>query len=141
MKTIILFRSMTGHSKKIAKAIGTEIGIEPQNIKEKPQFAGIDLAFIIGGIYSGKSLPDMAEYCKSLNSNAVKKVVLITSSASDKCGQDKIRTILKENKIQVLDEEYRCRGNFLFIKLGHPNKKEIEGAVEFAKRITSTIEL
>ena len=135
MTVAVLYRSMTGHSKKIAKAVGTEFGIEPQNIKKKPQLKNIDLAFIIGGIYSGKSLPDMIEYAKTLTPAAVKTAALITSSARNKHGQDEVRNILESNGVKVAADEYRCRGNFLFIKMGHPNKKEIAAAVEFAKKI------
>jgi len=135
MKTAILYRSMTGHSKKIARAIGVELGLQPQNIKTVScdKLDGVDLAFIIGGIYSGKSLPEMIEYVKTLTPAMVKEVVLITSSLQDKHGQDEVRAILEANKIKVRAEEYRCRGNFLFLKMGHPNKNEITAAVKFAK--------
>lgn len=133
MKTALIFRSMTGHSKKIAKAISSETGIEAQDIKSKPELNNVDLLFIAGGIYSGKSLPEAVEYIKKLTPAQVKKAVLITSSTSDKKGQDELRQILTSNGIEVASEEYRCRGNFLFIKLGHPDKKEIAGAVEFVK--------
>ena len=91
------------------------------------------MAFIIGGIYSGKSLPDMVEYVGSLTPSMVKEVVLITSSLQDKHGQTQVRAILESNKVKVRAEEYRCRGNFLFLKMGRPNKKEIAEAVKFAK--------
>lgn len=133
MKTAVLYRSMTGHSKKIAKAIAAGLGVSAQNIKLKPELNNVDLVFIVGGIYSGKSLPETTGYLKTLNSGNIKKAVLVTSSVSDKCGQDELRRILVSNNIEVALEEYRCRGNFLFIKLGHPNKKEIEEAVAFAK--------
>ncbi len=134
MNIAVLYRSMTGHSKKFAKAIGAELGVAPQNIKEKPQLEAVDLAFVIGGVYSGTSLPEMLAFVKTLQPSAVKEAALITSSVSDKTGQDEVRKILESNGIPVIDE-YRCRGNFLFLKLGHPNKQEIIGAVEFAKRI------
>ena len=123
---------MTGHSKKIANAIGAALGAPAQNIKKKPQLDGIDLAFIVGGIYGSKSLTGMLEFVKTLNTSMVKQVALITSSATDKSGQDEVRAMLTANQIKVVDE-YRCLGNFLFIKMGHPNKKEIAEAVEFAK--------
>jgi len=133
MKTAILYRSMTGHSKKIARAIAKAIETEPLNVKKKPPLPeNIDLVFIIGGIYSGKSLPEMTNYVKALKPENVAKAVLITSSMMDKTGQDEVRQILTDNGIEVLDE-YRCCGNFLFLKMGHPNKKEINGAVEFAR--------
>ena len=59
---------------------------------------------------------------------------------SDKVGQDEVRKILGAVGIEVLDE-YRCRGNFLFLKMGHPNRQEKEGAVRFAKELVARIEL
>ena len=59
MNTAVLFRSMTGHSKKIANAVAAELGVEALNIKNKPVLQNIDLLFIAGGIYSGKSLPEL----------------------------------------------------------------------------------
>lgn len=133
MNIAIIFRSMTGHSKKIARAIAAELNLVAQNIKAKPDLSDIDLLFIVGGIYSGKSLPDTIEYLKTLTSNNIKKAVLLTSSTSDKSGQEEVRQILSANNIEVSPKEYRCRGNFLFMKLGHPNKSEIAKAVSFAK--------
>lgn len=135
MKAAIAYCSMTGHSKKIAKTIATALSIEAQNIKRKPAIAYADLLFLIGGVYSGKSHPKQLEFVRSLEPANAKKVVLVTSSALDKAGQDEVRQILVSNGIQVDKEEYRCRGNFLFIKMGHPNKAEIQGAVDFAKRM------
>lgn len=133
MKTAILYRSMTGHSKKIAKAIGEALSVMPLDIKQKPILKDVDLAFVVGGIYSDKSLPDMIDFITTLS--GVKEVALITSSMTDKVGQDELRVLLEKNNISVLKEEYRCLGNFLFMKMGHPNKSEIAGAVDFAKKI------
>ena len=137
MKTAVIYRSMTGHSKKIARAIGAELGVEAQKVKKKkPQLAGVDLAFLVGGIYSGKSLPQMLDFANTLTPAMVARVALVTSSAMDKVGQDQVRAILTANQIPVIDE-YRCRGNFLLYKMGHPNKKEIAGAVAFARGLVN----
>ena len=134
MKTAVIYRSMTGHSKKIARAVAAAIGAEAVNIKDNPALSGIDLLFVVGGIYSEESLPETIGLIKTLNGAKVKKAALITSSMSDKAGQDEARKILESNGIEVLDE-YRCRGNFLFVKLGHPNAREIDGAVRFAEKL------
>jgi len=140
MKTAVIYRSMTGHSKKIANAVAAALSTEALNIKDKPVLTGVDLLFIVGGIYSGASLPETIEAVKALDSTQVKKAALITSSMSDKVGQDEVRKLLEASGIEVLDE-YRCRGNFLFLKMGHPNKQEKEDAVRFAKELTTGIGL
>ena len=139
MKTAVIFRSFTGHSKKIARAVAAALAVEAQNIKSNPELKGVDLLFVVGGIYSGTSLEGMLEYVKSLMPENVKRAALITSSMSDKKGQDEVRSILEANGIEVETEEYRCRGNFLFLKIGRPNKKEIAGAAEFAKRLAENL--
>ncbi|MCL2751676.1 MAG: GNAT family N-acetyltransferase [Firmicutes bacterium] len=133
MNITVLYRSITGHSKKIARAVAAELGVEARDVKAKPGIRGADLAFIVGGLYSGRSLPEMTAYLQTLTPDNVKKAVLITSSVSDKTGQDEARRILTANGVEVASAEYRCGGNFLFIKMGHPNKREIAEAVAFAK--------
>ena len=132
MKIAVAYRSMSGHSKKIAKAIAKEFGVLPIDVKTKPTIESIDLMFIVGGVYSSESLPELKQFAGDLNSKNVKKVVLITSSATRKVGQNNVRSILTANGVNVSIEEYHCLGNFLFFKMGHPNKEEINGAVQFA---------
>lgn len=134
MNTAIIYRSMTGHSKKIAQAVAEGLNLTAYDVKTKPQLDKIDLLFIVGGVYSGKSLPEMTEYVKTLTAEKIGKAVLITSSATDKNGQDEVREILIASGIKVEADEYRCRGNFLFVKMGHPSKSEIDNALLFAKR-------
>ncbi len=135
MNIAVIYRSMTGHSKKLARAAAEALGTEALDIKRKPVLKDVDLLFVAGGVYGGKSLNGMTDYIKTLDASGVKRAALITSSASDKHGQDDVRAILTGNGVEVEAEEYRCYGNFLFVKLGRPNKTEIAGAAEFVKKI------
>lgn len=135
MKTGVLFYSMTGHSKKIALAISKALQVDVFNAIEKPTLNDFDLLFIVGGIYGGKSHDNLINFLKALNNKNVKKVVLITSSCGGKGTQNDVRSLLKANNIEVIEEEYVCLGSFLFFKMGHPNKQEIANAVEFARNI------
>jgi len=134
MKTAVIYATLTGHSKKIAKAIAKEFDTEPINIKTAYVLKDIDLLFVVGGIYKGKSLNKMIAYIHSLDENAVKKAVMITSCATKETKQILLRELLTNNNVEVLEDEYICRGSFLFLGLGHPNQKEIAGAVDFAKK-------
>lgn len=135
MKVSIIYFSKTGHSKKIAKAIGELFSIKPINIKsgEKPEKT--DVMFVIGGIYGGQSMPELLNYISGLNSQNAAQAVLITSSATQKTKPEKIRDILTSNGIFVLEKEFMCRGSFLFMGFGHPNKSDIQEAVTFAAEI------
>ena len=134
MKQAVVYASMTGHSKKIANAIGKELGVEPQNVKVNPTLGKVEVLFIVGGIYGNESMPEMINFANQLGKEQVKKVVLITSRTGKTATQASLRKVLEGKGILVEVEEYLCRGSFLFIGLGHPNRKEIEDAVKFAKK-------
>lgn len=134
-ETGVIYATMTKHSKKLAEAIGKALQAEVLNVKEKPVLGKTELLFIVGGIYGGQSMPEMLEYVKTLDSETVKSAALISSSVSNKTGQDGVRSILEDKGIKVVGE-YRCLGGFLVVKLGHPNKSEVSGAVDFAKKLS-----
>lgn len=134
MKTDIVYASMTGHSKKIALAVAKKIGVTARNIKENPKIADCELLFIVSGIYGGDCSPELLKFIQSLSSEQIKKVALITSSTKV-VPQKTIRDALISKGIEVLKEEYLCKGGFLFMAFSHPNKDEINGAVKFAEKL------
>ena len=133
MNTAIVYSSKTGHSKKIAEAIAQELKVPAQDIRTGPVLQDIDILFIASGIYAGKSSSALMEYVNQISSEQVKKVFLITSSASGKTPQSMVRNELSKKGIPVDPDEYVCQGNFLFVSSGHPTSEEIAAAVAFAK--------
>ncbi len=134
MKAQILYVSMSGHSKKIAEAIANNMGILAYNLKNMPQISLCDILFIVSGIYGGEVKPELLHFVKNLSKTQVKKVALITSSTRG-IAQGSLRKAVMEAGIEVVKEEYFCKGSFLFFQLSHPNHSEIDGAVTFAKSI------
>lgn len=132
----VIYATKTQHSRKLAEAIGKELGVEAKNIAEHPQPKASGLLFIVGGIYAGSSNPDLLSYAEKLDASIARKVVLVTSSASNvHRSQRELRTLLEKKGINVVDE-ITCTGGFLFIKFRHPNKKDIQAIVEAAKDIS-----
>jgi len=127
----IVYATKTQHSKKIAEAMSTALNTKAENINTNPVIINSTLLFIVGGIYGGKSLTELVTFVNGINGQLVKKVVLITSCVSEKQGQATIRQILETKGITVCDELI-CPGNFLFIKLGHPNKEDLKIIINFA---------
>jgi len=133
MNTALIFATKTGHSRKLAEAIGKELAIVPQNFKQVSTIQSVDLLFLVGGIYAGKSLPEFLEFVQSLQPEVVKKVVLVTSSMGKQTKQEVIRQLLLAKRIDVAKEEYTCQGNFLFFGMGHPDASELMAAAAFAR--------
>ena len=135
-KVAVIYATKTKHSKKLAEAIGSVLKVETKNIAENPTLQGIDLLFIVGGIYGGASLPELLEYMRGIEAPALKRAVLITSCASGKQRQDAVRRLLEEKKIEVIDE-FVCKGAILFVSITHPNAKDLEAATDFALEIVN----
>lgn len=133
-KIRIIYATKTGHSKKIAEAMGKALYVKAENVSTRPVLEDVDLLFIVGGIYGGESLPLLLNFVKALDRGKVKRAVLVTSCATKKHRQDSVRKLLQQKGIEVLDEII-CPGSFLFLRFGHPNKRDIEEAVNFALRI------
>ncbi len=133
MKTQVIYFTKTGHSRKIAKRIGKELELEALDVKESPKLKNVDLLFVVGGIYGGKSDPKLLNYLDTLEGGSVKKAVLMTSCTSMKNQQDEVRKRLEGKGIEVSNDEFICKGSFLIFGWGHPNKEDLENAVKFAK--------
>ncbi len=134
-KLSVVYATKTGHSKKLAESIGKALNLKAENISDHPVLEEADILFITGGIYGGQSLPELLEFVKKIEAEEIKKVALITSCASKKQGQDGVRELLQEKNIKVVDE-ILCQGSFLLMKMGHPNKEDIQEAVDFAVRLS-----
>lgn len=134
----VIYATMTKHSKKLAEAIGQAVGAKAENIAANPKPYPADLLFIVGGIYAGKSSPELVKFVETIEASQVKQVVLVTSSASvSKRSQADIRKILNDKGIKVVDE-LTCPGGFLFVRFGHPNAADVQAVTAQAKRIAGT---
>lgn len=132
----VVYATKTQHSRKLAEAIGQELGVEAKNIAEHPQLEETGLLFLVGGIYAGKSNPELLTYAERLSPSLVKKVVLVTSSVSvSSRSQKDLRQLLEKKGIDIADE-ITCTGAFLFLKLGHPNTADIHTIAEAAKELS-----
>lgn len=134
MKGAVIYSSMTGHSKKIAKAIEVKTNLKAYNVKDKPELKGYDMIFIVSGIYASKARPELIEYTNLLTEYNTKKITLITSSTSG-MKQNDIRAVFEKKGIPVNEKEYICKGGFLFKDMGRPNPDDISGVIDFVKSI------
>jgi flavodoxin len=133
----LIYATKTGHSRSIALRLGEALGIQPLDIKNNPKLEEVDLLFIVGGIYGGKSSPELAAYLSNITSTQVKKAVLLTSSGGKTQKQSDVREILRANGVEVADEEFTCQGSILFVGIRHPNSTDLENAVAFVRQWTS----
>jgi len=135
----VVYATVTQHSRKLAEAIGKELGVETKNIAECLHIKETSLLFLVGGIYAGKSNPALLSYAERLDTSIAKKVVIVTSSVSTSHrNQKELRALLEKKGIDVVDE-ITCTGGLLFIKFSHPNKTDIQTIAEMAKGILEKV--
>lgn len=133
----VVYATKTKHSKKLAEAIGKALNVTAVDVKTSPVPRAAELLFLVGGIYAGKSSPELIRYVEGLYVNQVKKVVLVTSSASVASRkQPEVYSLLTEKGVEVL-EEISCPGSFLWLSFGHPNTADLEEASARAKKIAA----
>ncbi|MDF2543709.1 MAG: uncharacterized protein K0S47_3427 [Herbinix sp.] len=137
MNTALIYYSKTGHTKMIAKAMGEEIGIEAQNILEKPVINNVDILLIGSGIYAGKVAEELITFIQELDPEKVKRAVIFTTAMTETIQTATLKSALFAKGIPVEGEEFICKGKFLFFSKHHPNELDIKKAKEFVKKYTN----
>ena len=69
---------------------------------------------------------------KSLPPDRVGRVILLTSSTR-KAAQGSLRATLETAGHTVDPEEFLCKGGFLFLAIGHPNRADLDEAARFVR--------
>lgn len=126
MKTAILYATVTGSSKKIAKAIGDKIKVTPRNVKDNPEPGVVDTLIIVSGVYMGKSKKELVDYVGALHMNQVKRAIVVTTSGAgqNRTSPAEVVQVLKRKGIPVLGE-FNVRGKAFIIPTGHPSLKDL----------------
>ncbi len=138
MKSAVAFYSVTGHSKKIANAVGEALQIPVYDLKKNPDIVDCDQLYLVSGIYASAADPKMLALLKQMDGKKVRKAALLTSSAAGVTRQRQTREMLQALGIQVFVEEYTCLGTFLIFRRGHPNQQEVADAVAFARKVAES---
>jgi len=133
MNNAVIYYTKLGHSKKIAQAIAEELDVRAQDIRNSPQLDDIDRLYIVSGIYGGLSAPELLDYLKTVDPNQIKKAFLLTSSGGKTTPATNVRALLMERGIPVAEEEFTCQGAIFLFGMGHPNKADIQNAIQFVQ--------
>lgn len=133
-KLRIVYATKTKHSRMLAEAIGRALHVQPENAADKPALRDTDTLFLVGGVYGGYSLPEMMAYVNGLHAGSVRRVVLVTTSASGTMRQLAVRRALAARGIPVA-REIILYGSLFLLRLGHPNRMDTGYAVDFAREL------
>jgi flavodoxin len=151
MRTIILYSSKSGNTKKIADSMASQIGCDAIRITSDSaasivDLEGYDLVLIGTGLFAGTPNEDIVRYLSKLNLKTTKLFALFITwggaGRSDKLALTRLRRLLESKGQKVLEDHFACYGGWkgILMKRGHPKPEEIKAAGEWAKKLVDGLE-
>jgi len=132
-----------GNTKKLLDAIKELGDVDLINVAEckEEDLSAYDVIGFASGTYAGKFSKEVMEFARN-NLPGKKKVFLINTYGLKGAHMQEIERIIADKSCQLLGT-YGCRGFVTVgpfkwiggIAKGHPNERDINGAVEFFKRL------
>ena len=139
MITKVLYCSRSGNTEKLAQAIANGISNKAEKIESGTKIDKVDILFIGGALYAGNLDQTLRDFLTSLEKTQVKEVVLFGTSAGKKTIMPQVCAFLEPKQIKVHENEFHCKGAFLFVHKGHPGADDLEKAEQFAKKALADI--
>jgi flavodoxin len=150
MKTIILYSSRSGNTKKVADSMAAQVGCEKIKITSESNTStvdleGYDLIFVGTGLYAGTPNEDIVKYLGKLKLKSAKQFALFITwggaPKSDKMALMRLRTLIEGKGQKVLEEHFAAFGGWkgILMKRGHPKPDEIKAAGEWAKALVDKL--
>ena len=131
----VIYYSMTGNTKKMAMAIGEEMGVKAASVKEMAALSNDGLLFMGSGSYGDKPGEDMARFIAN-NDFTGRKVALFGTSGAGAGKEVAAMAEALKQKGAVVIGSYHCKGKaFIVVNIGHPNRDEMEDARIFAREM------
>lgn len=151
MRTIILYSSKSGNTKKIADSMASQIGCDAIRITSNItpptlDFDDYDLVLVGTGLFAGTPNEDIMRYLGNLNLKTTKMFALFITwggaPRTDKLALARLKRLLESKGQKVLEEYFACYGGWkgVLMKRGHPKAEEIKAAGEWAKKLIDGLE-
>lgn len=131
----IIYASRGGNTRRLAEAVAKGAGVPAVSVEDLNGLENTDLLFVGASIYAGSIDGSLRGFLRGLRSSQVKKAVVFGSSAGSKTALTEIKSILEPKGIPVADEEFHCRGAFLFVNRGRPDGNDLARAEAFAGKL------
>ncbi len=133
MKSLVVYFSKCGKTRKVAEAIAQGMSCEAIDVKkETPDVTGVNLLIVGSGNYGGKPGKELVKFLDSLQpTNDYNVAFFATSGGPDpKCIED-MRRVLETKGYKFLSR-FDCRGQMLLLNRGHPTREDLVNAKSFA---------
>lgn len=133
MKTAVRYYTRSGNTKKLADAIAGRLGVEAAPV-DKGLLERAEVLFL-GCSYYAFDVDDAVKEFIRANRWNIGKIVLFGTSAAMKSTYKPVKKVAEETGVELLEEEFHCRGQFLGLHKGRPNGEDCRAAADFAEKI------
>ena len=144
MKTIVIYSTKTGNTKKVALEIAQELNCQAISISETSDLSTISLrdfdpVFLGTWIRGGEPSPDMLKFLNQLDQhdNQRKFALFMTwagGGKSDVLAFKRVKQLLEVKHQKLLDDYFRCLGQTFGLRArGHPDEKDLADARKWAR--------
>ena len=140
MKSIIIYGSHYGTSKKYADELSKRTNIQSISFKEIKEINDYDNIIYLGGIYAGGIL-GMSKTLRNLNNISSKNIILITVGLADPNDEENINNIRDNIKKQLKSEVFKkakifhLRGGIDYSKLNFAHKTMMNLLYNMVKKL------
>jgi flavodoxin len=128
----VRYFTQTGNTKMLALQIAKAAECEAELVTV-PLKGKIDLLFLGASVYRAGVANQVLDFINTLEPKQVGKVVIFSTSAIFKRGYKTMSRALKLRGINVCEENFYCKGQFLGFHVGKPDEKDLAAAYDFAK--------
>ncbi|MBQ6373793.1 MAG: flavodoxin [Clostridia bacterium] len=131
MRIEVRYMSRGGNTKRLADAVASALGVEATAVTE-PMAEKADTVFLCASVYAGGPDKAVTEYIRR-NAQSIGRIVVLSTSASGKSTQGRIRAVAGDAGIPVSDAFFHCPGAWTLFHKGRPNADDCRRAAEFAR--------
>ncbi|OPY35364.1 MAG: flavodoxin [Methanoregula sp. PtaU1.Bin051] len=127
--------SRGGNTRKVADAIAEELGVTAGDVTV-PVLGDARILFLGSGTYGSRPGDAMTKFIE-LGDFTGRKVAIFGTSASP-AGSEKMIAVMSDDlnrKGATILGRWHCRGKFLIMNRGHPDREDMENAKKFAREI------
>ena len=133
MNIEVRYLSKSGNTKKLADATAQEAGTIAQPITQSiPEET--DILFLGGAVYWAGVDNELKKFILNLDSR-VKKVAVFSTAALVSSAYPQMKKLLKAKNLNVLENEFHCKGQFTPLHSGRPNAEDLKLARQFAHAV------
>lgn len=126
----VRYCTRTGHSRQLAEAIATALGLEAKDISaglDEP----VDQLFLCNGLYAASLDRGLKEFLAA-HGKDTGEIVNVCSTASGRSTRSALAREAEKSGFTLSEHEFRCKGAFHFLAKGHPDDDDLRAAANFA---------